>query len=52
MDPIKKNIFFLTKMKSKTNMQKTKIEKDLNQHNDKIIARQEYKLDAAIIKIR
>ena len=41
LDPIKKNIFFLTKMKSKTNMQKSRIEKDLNEENEKMAARQE-----------
>ena len=39
-------------MKSKTNMQKSRIEKDLNEENEKLLARQELKQEAAIIKLK
>ena len=39
-------------MKSKTNMQKSRIEKDLNEENEKLLARQEHKQEAAIIKLK
>jgi len=39
-------------MKSKTNMQKSRIERDLNEENEKLLARQEHKQEAAIIKLK